>query len=174
MTTILGTTLCNFEPETATTLLSSLAGRYALIGLYLYDGNDARLIQGYDVPENLSMGQHHLLRQGVKEEDFGKLEHIVEVRKRHEMAGQSDLGIVARLLTYFKVKPGQKVQWTLREFSAGDVINVGLSVKYTDEQARKLFESSGFGLVNSYYEGSVGLYLVERPPTLPKVHSPGR
>ncbi len=174
LTTMLGTTLCNFEPEAAMTLLDSLAKKRALVGLYLYEGDDAKLIQDYDTPENLRMGQHHLLRQGVREEDFGKLEHIVEVRKRHEVIGQSGMGIVARLLTYFRVRSGQKVQGTLREFSAGDVINVGLSLKYTDEQARKLFESSGLGLVKSYYEGSVGLYLLERLPVPQKAHSPGR
>lgn len=157
-----GSTLCNFELENARTLFPSLIGRYALIGLHLYDSDDVGLIRSYDTPQNFAMAQHHLLRQGVREEDFGKLEHIVEVRKRHEMVGQTDLGIVARLLTYFKVGPGQKVQGTLREFSAGDVINVGLSIKYSDVQAKALFKQFGFDVMQNYYRGNVGVYLVER------------
>lgn len=162
LTTCMGTTLGNLEPATGMGLISALMNRYALIGLHLYDGNDSKLIQDYDTPQNLAMAQQRLHNQGVRDEDFSRFEHVVELRKRRERINQTGMGVITRLHTCMVAKPGEPIQGMFRVFYGGDVINIGLSIKYTNEQAEMLFRGSGFDVAGSYHKGNVGLYLIEK------------
>lgn len=173
-TTMLGTTFGNFEPEKAGALLKKLIGRTALIGLHLYNGNDSRLMEAYDSPDTFAMAQNYLRAKGVQEEDLPKFEHVVEIRKRNERVAGTDLGMVTRIVTYMAVKPDQQISCALQQFGPGDVVKVGLSIKYTDEQAQALFTALGFNLKDSYQKGSAGLYLVEHELAPPKAQPVGR
>ncbi len=162
LTTFQGTSFCNFPPDDICDYLKGISGGFALIGVYLHDGNDAALKQAYSDVKVRRLAENNLRLLGVSEQDIHtKFEFRVDINKERQVCRGTTLDPLVDVVAYFVAK--QQVRSRLWDIEQNERIPGIHSIKYSDAQFRQLMASHSIAVEAAYAKEDVALYLVRTP-----------
>ncbi|GEM_PF-5703488 len=167
LTSMLGTTVCNFDPDTIARTLHDITSGYCLVSVYLDEGDDAKLNAMYGSEPVRAASTNNLAIAGVAPEDFGKFDYEVAVQ-RWQYAGKGSQGdgyvldpLVA-VVTYFVAR--EKVNAELFDFDKGQKAPAVLSIKPTAAQFSTMMAAHGLETAAMYRHEDVALFLLRKTP----------
>lgn len=169
ITTFLGTTVANFDPDTIAGRLHGVASEYCLVSVYLDEGNDARLQTIYGSEQVRNLSANNLRIAGVNPQDFGKFKYVADVQRWTYKGKNYVIDPLVAVVTYFEAT--ERVNGTLFDFKRGERAPGLLSIKPTDQQFRTITMANGFEVAAMYQKEDVALYLLRKLPAAPKVDS---
>ncbi len=160
-----GSTTGNFDPPMALNILydNMLTGDRAQVGLHLYtEGHDSDILKAYEGPAARDVGFVGLRELGFTDEDKNQMRYHAELNKReYPEFAEFGFGPLTAVKTFFTApEPMERGLITLK---GGDKLQAVLSIKYTEDQARKVFEHDGkFRILEVYKDGDIGIIWMEK------------
>ncbi len=162
LTSLLGTSVCNFDPDTIAQTLHDITAEYCVVSVYLDEGNDAKLrsIYGSELVRDLSA--NNLRIAGVNPQDFSKFDYNVAVQRWQYRGKYYEVNPLVVVVTYFEAR--ENVKGDLFDFETGQKAPGLLSIKPTDAQFRTIMAANGLDTVAMYRLEDVALYLLKKAP----------
>jgi len=153
----LGTTYCNDDLCDTTEIMHNLKGRFGLFGIYTFDPDlYEEIIDNYMGEDGLS---YQMLRNmGFPEYDPAKFQYNVKMLMEGYKKGKVDYGILAKVITSFRLLEPVSVGSELHE--KNKVIEGAFSIKPTDKQVYKIL-GKYFDIIQNHKASNVHLYLAE-------------
>ncbi|MBI2580787.1 hypothetical protein HYV85_03165 [Candidatus Woesearchaeota archaeon] len=162
ITTSLGTTVCNFDPDTIARTLHNVTAEYCLVTVYVNEDNDAKLASIYSSDPVRGLSANNLAIAGVSRQDLGKFNYKVAVQRWRYTGNGYVVDPLVAVVTYFEAK--ERVRGALFDFEKGERAPGLLSIKPTDSQFRTIMGHNGFETVATYQLDDVALYLLRKAP----------
>ncbi|MCX6819507.1 MAG: hypothetical protein NT129_05940 [Candidatus Aenigmarchaeota archaeon] len=155
-----GSTAGNFDPPIILGILydSMLPKDHAQVGLHLYtEGHDDDILKKYQGLDARDVSFVGLKELGFTEKDKGAMEYYAEITKReYEEFKEFDLGPLTAVKTFFRAK--EPMERGLITLKGGDSLQAVLSIKYREDQSRRVFEYGGkFNILEIYKDGDIAI-----------------
>ncbi len=155
-----GSTAGNFDPPVVLGILydNMLPGDPAQVGLHIYtEGHDDAVLKAYEGDAARDVAFVGLRELGFTKDDKKTMEYLAELTKReYPEFADFNLGPLTAVKTFFRAP--EPMERGLITLSKGDSLQATLSIKYREDQARKVFEHEGkFQILEIYKSGDIAL-----------------